>query len=41
MTPTLQAELNQIINGYHCKQYDSMFLNNIELIAHGWKGNHD
>lgn len=30
-----------MLDGFYCKQYEKMFLNNIDRTMHFWKSNHD
>ena len=41
MTAELEEELNEVLSGYYCQNYDKTFLTNIERITNGWKANHD
>jgi hypothetical protein len=33
--------LKGVLEGYHCKQYDKMFLSGNDRTMHSWKANHD
>ena len=41
MNAELELELNRVLDKYHCKQYEKMFLSGNDRTIHAWKANHD
>lgn len=41
MTPELEADLNHVLNNYHCKKFEKQFMSGNDRTMHYWKANHD
>ncbi len=40
-TLIVNDDFEDILNQFYCREYEKMFLNNIDRVIYSWKPNHD